>query len=105
MKTQLQRPSAGKASYTPEYKQQALEQWRLSCRSAARVASELGIRAPLLYRWARQKRVTAAAAGELEFTKPEIERMDAADWKGSGRYLLILPFRRRPASLNNLLRG
>ena len=77
MKTQLQKPSAGKARYTPEYKQQALEQWRLSGRSAARVAAELGIRAPLLYRWARQRRVAAAAAGEPEFTQPEIERMDA----------------------------
>ncbi len=77
MKTQLQKPSAGKASYTPQYKQQALEQWRLSGRSAARVAAELGIRAPLLYRWARERRATAAAAGKPEFTKPEIERMEA----------------------------
>jgi hypothetical protein len=39
MKTQLQKPSAGKARYTPEYKQQALEHWRSSGRSAARVAA------------------------------------------------------------------
>ena len=77
MKTQLQKPSAGKSRFTPEYKQQALEQWRLSGRSAARMAAELGIRAPLLYRWARQKRVAAAAAGRPEFTKPEVERMEA----------------------------
>lgn len=77
MKTQLQKPSAGHARYTPEYKQQALEQWRLSGRSAARVAAELGIRAPLLYRWARQRRVTAAEHGEPELTKPEVQRMEA----------------------------
>lgn len=39
MKTQLQKPSAGKARYTPEYKQQALEQWRLSGRTAVRRTS------------------------------------------------------------------
>jgi transposase len=77
MKTQLQKPSAGKASYTPEYKQQALEHWRLSGRSAARVAAELGIRAPLLYRWQRENRVAAAARGEPELTKPEVQRMEA----------------------------
>jgi transposase len=77
MKTQLQKPSAGKGRYTPEYKQQALEQWRLSGRSAARVAAELGIRAPLLYRWARQRRVAAVASGEPELTPPEVERMEA----------------------------
>ena len=54
-----------------------MEQWRLSGRSAARVAAELGIRAPLLYRWAHERRVRAAAAGEPEFTKPEVDRMEA----------------------------
>ena len=52
MKTQLQKPARGKASYSEEYKQQALELWRNSGRSAAKVAAELGIRPPLLYRWA-----------------------------------------------------
>jgi hypothetical protein len=48
MKTQLQKPSAGKARYTPGYKHQALEKWRLSGRSAAGVAAEFGIQASLL---------------------------------------------------------
>jgi transposase len=56
MKTQLQKPARGKASYPEEYKQQALELWRNSGRSAAKVAAELGIRPPLLYRWARAER-------------------------------------------------
>src|SRR5438552_339454 len=56
MKTQLSKPSRTKARYTEEYKQEALELWRKSGRSAAKVAAELGIRAPLLYRWARPKR-------------------------------------------------
>jgi hypothetical protein len=35
MKTQLSKPARSKASYTDEYKQQALELWRASGRSAA----------------------------------------------------------------------
>src|SRR6266513_2119666 len=53
MKTQLRKPSRTKARYTEEYKQEALELWRASGRSAAKVAAELGIRPPLLYRWAQ----------------------------------------------------
>jgi transposase-like protein len=47
MKTQLTKPARSKASYTKEYKQEALELWRASGRSAAKVAAELGIRPPL----------------------------------------------------------
>jgi transposase len=57
MKTQLSKPVRGRASYTEEYKQEALELWRASGRSAAKVATELGIRPPLLYRWARLERL------------------------------------------------
>jgi transposase len=56
MKTQLSKPTRTKARYTDQYKQEALELWRASGRSAAKVAAELGIRAPLLYRWARTER-------------------------------------------------
>ena len=38
-----------------------MELWRASGRSAAKVAAELGIRPPLLYRWARAERVPATA--------------------------------------------
>jgi transposase len=55
MKTQLSKPARNRASYTEQYKKEALELWRNSGRSAAKVAAELGIRAPLLYRWARPK--------------------------------------------------
>ena len=61
MKTQLSKPARGRTSYTEEYKQQALELWRASGRSAAKVAAELGIRPPLLYRWARLERLPKAA--------------------------------------------
>ena len=61
MKTQLQKPARGKASYSEEYKAQALELWRNSGRSAAKVATELGIRPPLLYRWARAERGASEA--------------------------------------------
>jgi transposase len=57
MKTQLTKPARSKASYTKQYKQEALELWRASGRSAAKVAAELGIRPPLLYRWAHTERV------------------------------------------------
>jgi len=57
MKTQISKPVREKASYTKEYKREALELWRASGRSAAKVAAELGIRPPLLYRWARIERV------------------------------------------------
>jgi transposase len=66
MKTQLQKPARGKASYTKEYKQRALELWRSSGRSAAKVAAELGIRPPLLYRWARAER----GASDTAVAKP-----------------------------------
>ncbi len=56
MKTQLSKPTRDKARYTDEYKEQALALWRASGRSAAKIAAELGIRPPLLYRWARTER-------------------------------------------------
>ena len=59
MKTQLSKPARERTSYTREYKQEALSLWRASGRSAAKVAAELGIRPPLLYRWARTERVPA----------------------------------------------
>ena len=43
MKTQLSKPARTKARYSEEYKQEALELWRASGRSAAKVAAELGI--------------------------------------------------------------
>ena len=57
MKTQISKPTGTKARYSEEYKQEALELWRASGRSAAKVAAELGIRPPLLYRWAHAERV------------------------------------------------
>ena len=60
MKTQLSKPARSKARYTDQYKQEALELWRASGRSAAKVAAELGICAPLLYRWAHAERVPEA---------------------------------------------
>ena len=57
MKTQISKSVRERTSYTKEYKQEALSLWRASGRSAAKVAAELGIRPPLLYRWARTERV------------------------------------------------
>src|SRR5258708_34590258 len=75
MKTQLSKPARTKARYSEEYKQEALELWRSSGRSAAKVATELGIRPPLLYRWARLEREpnAAKATPELKRSVEELE--------------------------------
>jgi transposase len=87
MKTQLSKPSCSKARYTEEYKKEALELWRSSGRSAAKVAAELGIRAPLLYRWARPKRQANLSGNEsksgrsVEELEAEIRRLRAENAK------------------------
>ena len=88
MKTQISKPVREKASYTKEYKQEALELWRASGRSAAKVAAELGIRPPLLYRWARTERPPANAlpSGQkrlrtVEELEGEIRRLRAENTK------------------------
>src|SRR6266436_709235 len=75
MKTQLRKPARDRASYTDQYKQEALELWRASGRSAAKVAAELGIRPPLLYRWAHAERVPNAlkSAGKPKRSLEELE--------------------------------
>jgi transposase len=60
MKAQISKPARERAKYSEEYKQEALALWRNSGRSAARVAAELGIRPPLLYRWAHLERLPEA---------------------------------------------
>ena len=77
MKTQLSKPSGGKSHYSAQYKQEALEHWKNSGRSAARVAAELGLRAPLLYRWAKQLRLAAQQGGQPELKPARIEELEA----------------------------
>ncbi len=77
MKTQLSKPVGNKASYTREYKEQALELWRASGRSAAKVAAELGIRAPLLYRWARTERPASNASPPGQKRLRTVEELEA----------------------------
>ncbi len=77
MKTQIRKPVREKASYTKEYKEQALELWRASGRSAAKVAAELGIRAPLLYRWARTERPSANASAPGQKRLRTVEQLEA----------------------------
>ena len=86
MKTQLSKPARGYARYTDEYKEQALQLWRASGRSAAKVAAELGIRPPLLYRWARAERLPAnSPPGQtrrsVEALEAEIRRLRAENAK------------------------
>ena len=76
MKTQLSKPARTKARYSEEYKQEALELWRASGRSAAKVATELGIRPPLLYRWAHAERVPDAPKAGRK-TKRSLEELEA----------------------------
>ena len=87
MKTQLTKPTRTKARYTQEYKQEALELWRASGRSAAKVAAELGIRPPLLYRWAHLEREPNTSKTEskpgrsVEELEAEIRRLRAENAK------------------------
>src|SRR5258708_12184907 len=74
MKTQLSKPARSHARYTEEYKKEALELWRNSGRSAAKVAAELGIRAPLLYRWARPRH-QANPSGNEPKSGPSVEEL------------------------------
>ncbi len=62
MKTR--KPARERARYDEQYKQEALELWRVSDRSAAKVAAELDIRPPLLYRWARLERPSVRVENE-----------------------------------------
>lgn len=80
MKTQITKPVAGKASYTEEFKQQALQLWRTSGRSAAKVGAELGIRPARLYEWSREHRPAsqgqvARGARSLAELEAEISRL------------------------------
>lgn len=64
MKTQISKPVRERTSYTKEYKEEALELWCASGRSAAKIAAQLGVRPPLLYRWTRTERVLKIFGGE-----------------------------------------
>ena len=80
MKSQIRKPVAGKTSYSEEYKQQTLECWRNSGRSAAQVGAELGIRPALIVRWAkaqrdRKTRQAARPARSLEEIEAENARL------------------------------
>ena len=81
MKTQISKPARERTSYTKEYKEEALELWRASGRSAAKIAAQLGIRPPLLYRWARTERVPDTPGGgrkprrSIEELEAEIQRL------------------------------
>ncbi len=75
MKTQISKPARERTSYTQEYKQEGLSLWRASGRGAAKVAAELGIRPPLLYRWAHTERVPdkPGAGGKPRRSLEELE--------------------------------
>ena len=81
MKTQISKASHARATFSEEYKQQALELWRKSGKSANKVAAELGIRPPLLYRWARAERepseekAVSQPPQKIEDLKAEIHRL------------------------------
>ena len=77
MKTQLQKPARCKASYTEEYRQQALELWRKSGRSAAKVAAELGIRPSLLYKWSTDARQAGEAPSQAARGARSLEQLEA----------------------------
>jgi transposase-like protein len=80
MKTQISRPGGHKPHHSEEYKQQAVERWQNSGRSAAKVGVELGIRPALLFRWAKAQRdrkagQAARPARSLEAIEAENARL------------------------------
>ena len=77
MKTQISKPARERTSYTKEYKQEALELWRGSGRSATKIAAELGIRPPLLYRWARTERAPANSSPPGHKRLRSVEELEA----------------------------
>jgi transposase len=83
--THVSRSGGRHARYDAEYKREALKLWRSSGRSAAKVAAELGIRAPLLYRWARAEREPiakkAVAQPSVAALQAEVERLRAENAK------------------------
>src|SRR5260370_22123071 len=87
MKTQLRKPARSKATSTDQYNEEAWELWRASGRSAAKVADELGIRPPLLYRWASLERGPNGPKAEhkprrsVEELEAEIRRLRAENAK------------------------
>jgi transposase len=87
MKTQLTKPTRERVRYSDQYKREALELWRASGRSAAKIAAELGIRAPLLFRWAKLEREAEGAKARprakrsLEELEAEIRRLRAENTK------------------------
>jgi transposase len=75
MKTQISRPGGHKPRHSEEYKQQAVERWQSSGRSAAKVGAELGIRPALLFRWAKAQR--DRQAGQAARPARSLEEIEA----------------------------
>jgi len=73
------------ANYSQEYIREALELWRTSGRSATKVAAELGIRRPLLYRWAAAQR--RATGGTTEPPAPARAARSVAELEAEIRRL------------------
>lgn len=70
--------------FTEQYRQDAVELWRTSGRSATEIARQLGIRADLLYAWGNRTRPAGAAvparspeelASENARLREEVERL------------------------------
>jgi len=76
MKTQpiTDRKNEPRRFFKEEYKREALELWRTSGRSATAVAEELGIRPPMLYKWAKdERRATGKTSRTPPLGVPELE--------------------------------
>jgi transposase-like protein len=78
IKTQLSKPVREKRKFTKQYKEEALEHWKSSGRSAATVAEELGIRALLLNHSAQETR--ASVKMEAKDLEAEIRRKTQNSW-------------------------
>ena len=89
MKTQLSKPARSHARYTEEYKKEALELWRASGRSAAKVAAELGIRR--VKGLQKQRREITSLRRALPSVDPQNILQRVAKKYGVDRHRLVAP--------------
>jgi transposase-like protein len=86
MKTQIHRAAHGRTHYSAEFRQEALEAWRKSGRTASAIGAELGIRPSLLYQWNKDERRAAGSGGpsrapDLAELQAEVRRLTAENAK------------------------
>lgn len=78
----MTQPKSGGATrrrkFSDQYRRDAVELWQASGRSATEIGRELGIRAELLYKWARQSGPHGGAGAGAPRSPEELQRENTA---------------------------